>query len=115
MRSIIRYSLVEPCVHALRLFQQTWRWFEPDSQPDDAVHREPVSTQNSLLTGKNTGKFLKLRPSQRPHCLVVSVFRGVARQRLLESRTYNLNNLVGTGQDVEPRRKIFQTLRGVRA
>jgi hypothetical protein len=25
--------------------------------PDDAVLREPVSAQNSLLTGKNTGKF----------------------------------------------------------
>jgi hypothetical protein len=38
---------------------QTWRWFEPDSQPDDAVYREPVSAPNSLLTGKNTGKFAK--------------------------------------------------------
>jgi hypothetical protein len=32
---------------------------------------------------------------------------GSARKRLLESRTYDLNNLVGIGQDVEPRRKIF--------
>jgi hypothetical protein len=28
--------------------------------PDDPVHREPVSAPNSLLTGKNTGKFAKL-------------------------------------------------------
>jgi hypothetical protein len=26
---------------------------------DDAVHSEPVSAFNSLLTGKNTGKFIK--------------------------------------------------------
>ena len=56
-------------------FQQTWRWFELDSRPDDAVHGEPVSAPNSLLTGKNTGKFAKLGPSQFLHCLVVSVFR----------------------------------------
>jgi hypothetical protein len=29
---------------------------------DDPVHREPVSVPNSLLTGKNTGKFAKLSP-----------------------------------------------------
>src|SRR6202035_3323541 len=50
----------------------TWR---RDWVADDAVHREPVSASNSLLTGKNTGKFAKLGPSRRPHCLVVSVFR----------------------------------------
>jgi hypothetical protein len=33
--------------------------------------------QNSLLTGKNTGKFAKFEPSQRLHCLVVSVFRAL--------------------------------------
>jgi len=42
---------------------------------DDAVHGEPVSAPNSLLTGKNTGKFAKLGPSQLLPCLVVSVFR----------------------------------------
>jgi hypothetical protein len=42
---------------------------------DDAVYCEPVSAPNSLLTGKNTGKFAKLGPSQLLHCLVVSVFR----------------------------------------
>jgi hypothetical protein len=54
----IRYSLVEPC-----WFQQMRHWFELDSQPDDAVYREPVSAPNSLLTGKNTGKFAKHGPS----------------------------------------------------
>jgi hypothetical protein len=34
---------------------------------DDAVQREPVSAPNSLLTGKNTGKFAKPRPSRRLH------------------------------------------------
>jgi hypothetical protein len=35
---------------------------------DDAVHNEPVSTLDSLITGKNTGKLTKaglLRPRQR--------------------------------------------------
>jgi hypothetical protein len=50
----------------------TWR---RDWLADDAVHSEPVSAPNSLLTGKNTGKFAKVGPSQRLHCLVVSVFR----------------------------------------
>jgi hypothetical protein len=35
---------------------------------DDAVLCEPVSAPNSLLTGKNTGKFANPRPSRRPHC-----------------------------------------------
>src|SRR6202035_4291585 len=34
----------------------TWR---QDGLADDAVHSEPVSTSNSLITGKNTGKFTK--------------------------------------------------------
>jgi len=34
---------------------------------DDAVLCEPVSAPNSLLTGKNTGKFANPRPSRRPH------------------------------------------------
>ena len=34
---------------------------------DDAVWCEPVSTPNSLLTGKNTGKFAKLRLLWRAH------------------------------------------------
>src|SRR5262245_17878591 len=29
---------------------------------DDAVHREPVSAPNSLLTGKNTGKLARRQP-----------------------------------------------------
>src|SRR6202040_3291760 len=33
---------------------------------DDTVRREPVSAPNSLLTGKNTGKFAKPRPSRHP-------------------------------------------------
>jgi hypothetical protein len=28
---------------------------------DDPVHREPVSAPNSLITGKNTGNFAKIR------------------------------------------------------
>jgi hypothetical protein len=50
-------------------FQQTWHWFELDSQPDDAVYGEPVSGQNSLLTGKNTGKFAKLGAVAAPALL----------------------------------------------
>jgi hypothetical protein len=42
---------------------------------DDPVRGEPVSAPNSLLTGKNTGKFTKFGPSHRLHCLFVSVFR----------------------------------------
>jgi hypothetical protein len=42
---------------------------------DDAVQCEPVSAPNSLLTGKITGKFAKLGPSQLLHCLVASEFR----------------------------------------
>src|ERR1700726_3816942 len=43
----------------------TWR---RDWLADDAVYREPVSAPNSLLTGKNTGKFAKPLPSRSPHC-----------------------------------------------
>jgi hypothetical protein len=32
---------------------------------DDAVNCEPVSAANSLLTGKNTGKFAKPGPERR--------------------------------------------------
>jgi hypothetical protein len=47
-----------------RAFQQhcsenPWRL---DWLADDAVHSEPVSALNSLLTGKNTGKFIKGGP-----------------------------------------------------
>jgi hypothetical protein len=35
--------------------------FDTDSVPDDAVHGEPVSAPNSLITGKNTGNFAKIR------------------------------------------------------
>jgi hypothetical protein len=31
---------------------------------EDAVNLEPASAGNSLLTGKNTGKFIEWRPSQ---------------------------------------------------
>jgi hypothetical protein len=47
---------------------------------DDAVLCETVSAPNSLLTGKNTGKFAKPRPSRRPHC-----FRYLGTPRLSRS------------------------------
>ena len=47
MRSIICYSLVEPCVHAQRQFPRMWRWVRTRLAADNAVHCEPVSAPNS--------------------------------------------------------------------
>ena len=43
---------------------------DPDCVADDAVHYEPVSAPNSLLTGKLTGNFANSGPQQRfPHLI----------------------------------------------
>jgi hypothetical protein len=34
----------------------------PDSLADEPVNGEPVSEEDSLLTGKRTGKFVKIGP-----------------------------------------------------
>lgn len=47
-RVISDILLVEPVLaYGMRTLQ-----FELDSQPDDAVNRQPVSAKDSLLTGK---------------------------------------------------------------
>src|SRR5580704_9087371 len=63
----------------------TWR---PDWLADDAVHGEPVSAPNSLITGKNTGKFANL--GRRDVCIApdVSVYRDLCRVSL-RNRTGN--------------------------
>jgi hypothetical protein len=40
---------------------------------DDPVHRQPVSAPNSLISGKNTGKFAKsgtISFKRKPNCAV---------------------------------------------
>jgi hypothetical protein len=48
---------------------------ETDRLADDAVDCEPVSTQNSLITGKNTGKFAKIGAWPRPCRIDLSALR----------------------------------------
>jgi hypothetical protein len=48
--------------------EQNKELVRPDWLAGDAVHREPVSTLDSLITGKNTGKFIKVGLLQYPDC-----------------------------------------------
>jgi hypothetical protein len=86
----------------------------PNGLADNAVHREPVSAPNSLLTGKNTGKFAKLGPwgSGFRHdvptlghfCRVVARVRtGNLWERNRESR-FNIREIFG------PSPSLFLTL-----
>jgi hypothetical protein len=45
-----------PYPRGFRRASRKYRW-RPDCLADDAVHYEPVSAPNSLLTGKLTGNF----------------------------------------------------------
>jgi hypothetical protein len=56
--------------------ETAWR---PDWLAGDAVQIEPVSAPNSLLTGKNTGKFTKPTRSQR----------GIPVKRVENSRNFD--------------------------
>jgi hypothetical protein len=58
-------ELPQHCSAVLKHFAR--QQFELDSQPGDAVHSQPVSNPNSLVTGKNTGKLVKTRPTIAQH------------------------------------------------
>ena len=47
---------------------------------DDAVYREPVSAQDSLITGKNTGNFAKLNSLRRRKPRIVPMQSGLLIQ-----------------------------------
>ena len=52
---------------------------------DDAVDCEPVSVPNSLLTGKNTGKFTKLCPGRQSFWSRCARLSGTSVRLALES------------------------------
>ena len=57
---------------------------------DDAVDCEPVSVPNSLLTGKNTGKFTKLCPGRQSFWSRCARLSGTSVRLALRVRTGNL-------------------------
>ena len=71
----------------------SWRAFlkcgnslrRPHWLADDAVDCEPVSVPNSLLTGKNTGKFTKLCPGRQSFSSRCALLSGTSVRLPLES------------------------------
>jgi len=62
-----------------------WRTFVNGGVADDAVDCEPVSVPNSLLIGKNTGKFTKLCPGRQSFSSRCALLSGTSVRLPLES------------------------------